>query len=131
MGRLSYLEIIDLFIKASRLTDDDLMGLSYTNARKRKLREAGIRFKRKAVGFCGKETLKTLEELSQVVYDTGLASSEHEARELIQHFLWHRIVYDYNAALKLSSTRDSSGNRVYRVRKLTWSDAEADFYPIV
>lgn len=41
------------------------------------------RFKRRALGLCGHSTIKTLDEMATLLLETGIASTQHEARQLV------------------------------------------------
>ena len=74
----TYLET--LFVKAGkpdgryRTDEEQVTFLSENGAQ---------RFKRKALGLCGRTTLKSLDEVAQLLVDTNIAQSIEEARQYV------------------------------------------------
>ena len=53
-------------------------------------------FKRKALGFCGSEAVKSADEIENLLIDNGIASSIDEARQLLPNLLDKFIPYGRN-----------------------------------
>ena len=51
--------------------------------------------KRKALGLCGRCSVKTLDEMAQLLVDTKIAQSIEEGRELAPHLDKSRLPYDF------------------------------------
>ncbi len=83
---------------------------------KRKLSEGTRILKRKLLGLCGSQSIKTLEEIAQVLHSTGIASSLEEGKSIVPSLVGKRINYGKGlAAIEFEEVEDGKGNKKYRV----------------
>jgi len=52
------------------------------------------RFKRKALGLCGHTTIKTLDEVVQILVDTNITSTIYEARQTVPRMIQVSRMHD-------------------------------------
>jgi len=115
--------IEELFARASRL--GELEGY-HTNLelvewnRQRELNGARV-FKRKALGFCGKSSIKTLDEMAELLCKTNIVSSVQEGRKLVPSLKGNRVPYVYTGMalderyIVFTEVKDSKGNEAIKV----------------
>ena len=72
----------NLFAKASRLDKSKQGYLTEDQWDERIKLDGAKRFKRRAMGLCRLSSIKSLEEMAQLLYQTGIASSVEEGREI-------------------------------------------------
>lgn len=80
-------------------------------------------FKRRALGLCGRSTTKTPDEMTRLLYETGVASSLEEAREILPFFGRKSACYEVNVPdimvtfryLLFNQIKDYSGNVSYKI----------------
>lgn len=81
------------------------------------------RFKRRALGLCGRSTTKNPDQMAQLLYETGVASSINEAREILPKLAGKSVQYKVNLPevmvscryLLFDQIRDYSGNVSYKI----------------
>ncbi len=79
--------------------------------------------KRKLLGICGWESIKTLEEIAQALHSTRIASSLEEGRAIVPLLVREKIRYSSCAWLNdwylvFEEVEDREGNKRYRVSKM-------------
>ncbi|MAG78808.1 hypothetical protein CMI40_00330 [Candidatus Pacearchaeota archaeon] len=72
------------------------------------------KFKRKALGFFGKETAKTLDEMAQLLYNAKIVSSIEKGKEIIPCLVKETelIKYQKHKALCFGYLRDKEGKPI-------------------
>ena len=77
------------------------------------------RFKRRLLGFCGKESVKSLDKIAQALVDIGVSSTTTEAETIAQKLVGTHLTYGDkdlgNYCLTIDPVKDSSGNQLYKV----------------
>jgi hypothetical protein len=77
------------------------------------------RFKRRLLGFCGKESVKSLDKIAQALVDIGVSSTTTEAETIAQKLVGIPLTYSNkdlgNHCLTMVPVKDSSGNQLYRL----------------
>ena len=116
--------IENLFAKASRLCESQQGYLTESEwNHKRRINGAKI-FKRKALGLCGLSSVKSLEEMAQLLCETGVVSSVEEGKELTPSLVDKSITYSnpfsfpptpIGGELGFSRVRNSNGQEAYRI----------------
>ena len=78
---------------------------------------AGARvFKRRALGILGHESIKTLDEMAQLLHAVGMASSQDEGKSVTQALMGNEFEYDPCSYLSFQEVSDDQGNVKYRIR---------------
>mgnify|MGYP001566310081 CR=1 FL=1 len=114
-------DIGNLFAKASKLDESKMGYLGKWEWEAKKKIDGAKRFKRKALGLCGLSSVKSLEKMAQLLYDTGVVSSVEEGRELTPSLVGKSIIYsDSNirpigGELGFEEVRNSEGQVSYRL----------------
>lgn len=117
-------EIEKLFCKASKL---DEAKLGYRSEKDWELlrKSDGIRnFKRRLMGFFGLTTIKSLEEIAAVLYETSIVDSLSQGRDLVPKLIeltkeGNSLGYDgllYYKTLKFYEIQDHQGRKKYKVK---------------
>lgn len=73
-------------------------------------------FKRKVLGFCGRESTRTLDEMANIFVELGMATNLPDAKDLIPRLSGARIEYYTLNGLAFDEVRDGIGNTAYRVQ---------------
>ncbi|MDP3986783.1 MAG: hypothetical protein Q8P81_01000 [Nanoarchaeota archaeon] len=108
-------EISDVIARAARkdrfLTEEE-----------RRVKGARI-LKRRALGLCGSESVKTLDEMAQLLYSTGVVPSLEEGRVITPSLVGRRVLlgenyygYDY---LAFDNVNNGDGQKAYKIRIYT------------
>ena len=112
MGR-EELEV--LLARASRL-DENKMGYLTKEEREKKIRINGAKtFKRKSVGWFGRETVKTLDEMAQLLYSTGVVSSLDEGRKITPSLVGGEVRYGLCNTIVFNEVENVQGEKRYRI----------------
>lgn len=107
-------ELEELFKKASKIKKTDyytphgLDQMQYFDGVKR--------FKRKVLGLCGKEAVRSLEEMAQALYDINAVSSMEEGKKIAPQLAGTEPAYgdSYLEIVKVQNLRQQEG---YRIRQ--------------
>ena len=89
------------FIRASRLDKVSLRYYYSKELNSLKILDGAKRFKRNALGLCGKNSIKSLDEMAKLFYKTGMVSSLDEGKKILPYLINEKVIYD----------SDSSGNK--------------------
>ena len=113
-------QIEDIFAKASRLDESKKGSLTEKEWNQERRLNGAKRFKRKALGLCGSSSVKSLEEMARLLYETGVVSSVKEGQELTPTLVGKSITYsDSTYILKVElgfeEIKNSKDQRAYRV----------------
>ena len=76
------------------------------------------RFKRRALGMFRWSTEIRLEEVAQLLYQTGIASSVSRGREIAPGLAGKRVSYGFCKELDFDIVRYGSGSVSFRIRAL-------------
>jgi len=90
-------------------------------------------FKRRALGLCGRSTIKTPDQMAQLLYDVGIVSSIDEAREIVPllkgkeafYMRTSKFMQEFASTfphLYFDELRDYSGNVSYKITLRLWSN---------
>ncbi|MEK6872780.1 MAG: hypothetical protein AABW90_02085 [Nanoarchaeota archaeon] len=108
---MNEIELKNLFMKAARtdrfLTEDE-----------RQI-DGALIFKRKALGLCGNQSIKTLDEMAQLLCDTRIASSVKEGRELTPSLIDITLKYSIFKYITIDEVRDGKDNIRYQIKVYT------------
>jgi hypothetical protein len=110
-------ELAGLFAKVSRLNEKKHRYLTESDWSRERLKT----FKRKALGPCGSQSIKSLDEMAQLLLDTGIAKSLDEGRELTPSLDGARVPYEVFSYLCFDEVRDTNKNKAYRIE--IWTPA--------
>lgn len=99
------IELANLFAKAAR--KDKFM------TEEERQRNGARIFKKQILGRFGNRAVKTLDEMAQLLYDTGIVSSLKEGRELTPSIMGGRVIYG-SGDIVFEEVRDEKGNIRYR-----------------
>lgn len=107
-------ELRELFKRASKIkitgyyTPHELEGTQYSDGVRR--------FKRKVLGLCGDETIKSLEEMAQALYDINAVSSIVEGKKIARQLAGTEPAYgdSYLEIVKVQNLRQQEGYRIRR-----------------
>ena len=103
---------------------DELAGILARAARKdlflteKARRQLGIETFRKKVlpwAFREKQTLKTLDEMAQILYDTGIASSIKEGRDITPSLIGKSVQYGIGNEIGFDEISDGKDNKKYKI----------------
>jgi len=72
-------------------------------------------FKRKVLGLCGSQSVKTLDEMAQTLYATGIASSVEEGREITPSLMGGRVSYSLCKEIAFDEVTNGEGDKKYRI----------------
>jgi hypothetical protein len=126
--------ITGLFARASRL---DKIPEGYLTAEeqdkfyaKRCMDGAKI-FKRKVLGFFGRETVKSLDEIAELLVRINVANSLNEGREAVSTLVGIDVIYaktspmsiindDGHICLRFSEVTAPNGDKKYKIRKVIY-----------
>ena len=78
-------------------------------------RDGAKRLKRRALGFCGWSSRKTLSEMAKILYDVGMVSSVEKGMEIVPNFNGLNMDYSHCFGLSINRVSDNLENEVYRV----------------
>jgi hypothetical protein len=78
-------------------------------------------FKRKVLGLCGSQSIKTLNEMAQTLYSTGIASSVEEGREITPLLMGGRVSFGLSKEIAFDEVIDGKGNKKYRIWAYSYS----------
>ncbi len=106
-------KIENIFAKASRKD-------KFLTEEKRQL-DGAKKFKRKALGFFKYKTTKTLDEMAELLYQTGIASSLEEGRIITPSLIDQEIKYSSLNYIEFEEVKDRKGNTKYLIRCATSS----------
>jgi len=114
-------QIERLFERASRL-DESKMGY-HNEAEWKQLRfqSGAIHFKRKAMGFCGSSSVKSLDEIAYLFVKTGIAISQDDGKEIAEALNGKEIKYN-STKMSFNFVKDTHGNLAYRIEAYVPSD---------
>ena len=107
-------QIENLFAKGSRYEDkkgrrtpeqlDVIRGL-----------DGAKRFKRRIFGLCGDTRVKTLDEIAQLLYETGIASSKEEGRTIVPSLVGAEVRYGYDKEFCFKEVVKTNGQKAYEI----------------
>jgi len=103
----SLIYIGELFAKASRSN-------KFLTPRERWF-DGAKRFKRKALGLFRMKTVKSLEEMAHLLYETSIASSIEEGRKIVPSLNGARIAYGDCEEIAIEEIKNISGEKKYRI----------------
>jgi len=72
-------------------------------------------FKRKVLGLCGRTCIKSLDGIAQTLYETGIASSLNEGKEIAPSLSGHSFYYGGSHFLKFDKVVNSKDEEAYRI----------------
>ena len=78
-------------------------------------------FKRRALGFCGRTSIKSLDEVTRILVDTGLVSTIAEARQTVPKIVQanklhtHAINRGGLRYMGFDEVKDQTGDTKYRI----------------
>jgi len=74
-------------------------------------------FKRKALGFFGFQSIKTLDEMAQLLYNAGVVSSLDEGKEITPLIKDGSVIYGsfLFKELDFATLKDGKGNTKYKI----------------
>ena len=84
-------------------------------AENEKQAEGGRILKRRILGLCGLKSIKTLDEMARILYDTGIASSVKEGREITPLLMGERVSYACGKEIVFEEVNDGNSNTKYRI----------------
>ncbi len=114
-------EIEKLFAKASDI-DKEKYGYMEKEEWDNILSREGAKIvKRKLLGICGKETIKTLEQTAKVLYETGIVSSLEEGREIVPQLDGVDLLYSSSKIISFKKVINGRGQESYRIMVRPWS----------
>jgi len=89
----------------------------FLNLEERQIIGARI-FKRKALGLCGYQVIKTLDEMAQLLCDTSIVSSIDEGKTLTPLIMGGKVSYVSGGGrgLVFDQVKDGKGNIGYSIR---------------
>ncbi len=96
MGLGEIRRIRALFAKASRIRKNESFKSDerqYIGLENRREDDGIKRFKRRALGLCGRKTTKSLDEIAQILVDIGIVSSMQEGKDLVPSLSGLRLEY--------------------------------------
>ena len=108
-------EIENLFAKASKLDGSGQVYLTEEEWAVKKRLNGAVTFKRRALGFCGFKTVKSLEDMAKLLQDTGIVSYVEEGRKLTPSLVGCRVSYGLAKEIEFDEVTDSKGNKAYRI----------------
>ena len=82
--------------------------------------EGARKFKRKALGFWGSPSIKTLDEMAQLFYDTKIVSSVEEGRKLTPSIIGKKVKYSLDSNITFNEVIDGKGNIRYEIHALSF-----------
>ena len=86
-------------------------------------RWSGIKlFKRGALGFWGRETIKSLDQMVNFMTDLGMVSDQEEALKVIPRLKGKKFYYSFDRGIEFEEVEDGSGLRSYKISLLTYRD---------
>ncbi len=100
-------ELNQLFAKAARA--DIFMSVD-----ERQMAGA-MKFKREALGFCRSQSIKTLDEMAQLFYNTNIVSSVEEGKKIIPLIIGKTVKYSLDDNITFNELTDGKGNIKYRI----------------
>ena len=112
-------EIADLFARASRIDKTKMGYMTQAEWENATRRDGATIFKRKALGLCGRRTVKTLDGMAQLLYSTGVASSLEEGEEIVPQLVGKEIdygYYGYSKYMLFNEVQNSHGDKAYEIR---------------
>ncbi|MBX4196509.1 hypothetical protein KW805_02895 [Candidatus Pacearchaeota archaeon] len=105
-----------LFARASKINEDTKGYFTSEKLASMRKFDGPKRFKRKALGLCGSDAVKSLDEMAQLLYETGIASSQEEGREITPSLVGKKVYYDSNNDyLTFESVQSTTGAKAYRI----------------
>ena len=111
-----------LFAKASRLDENKMGYLTKEEWEAKKKINGAKTFKRKAVGLCGGKAIKTLDEMAQLLYSTGVVSSLDKGREITPSLVGGKVSYGLYKRIEFSEVENSQGEKRYRIWAYDFGD---------
>ena len=109
-----------LFAKASKLdkdiyqTPEDWGSMRQMNGVKR--------FKRRVLGLCGRQSVKSLDEMAQILHQIGIASSEEEGRTIVPTLDGAKLSYTADKEISIAEVENVHGQKAYRIKYFNYSD---------
>jgi len=73
------------------------------------------RFKRAALGLCGDSTVKTLDQMAQLLYKTGVVSSIKEGEEIVPNLVGKSFYYCDYRSIEFSQVENATGQKAYKI----------------
>ncbi|MEK6836169.1 MAG: hypothetical protein AABX94_00725 [Nanoarchaeota archaeon] len=106
--------IKEIFGRASTLKSGNFMENDWAE---RRSQSGAKNFKRRALGFCGRETVKSIDEIAKLLQDTGIVKSVEEGKELVPSLNGVRVYYtDDCRAIDIYEVQDIRGNKAYKIQ---------------
>lgn len=75
-------------------------------------------FKRRVLGFCGNSSVKSIDELADVVQSLKIADSRNEAIALVSALPEKDLRYGRYDIIRLTKVRNAGGNPGYKVERI-------------
>ena len=109
-------DISNIIAKASKLDESKMGYLTPKEWKKRKLKDGAKRFKKETVGYFSNKTIKSVDEMAEILYSTDIVSSTQEGKELLPELVPGRAQYDSFPFDKLTieEVQDSKGEVKYK-----------------
>jgi len=86
----------------------------------RRQEESGVKhFKRRVLGFCGSKTIKTVDEVADVLYDIGIVQTIKDGRALIPNICNKLLAYG-EKALYLERVGNPNGQMDVRISSINF-----------
>lgn len=104
-----------IFQKASTLNESRLGNLTLDEINQKRY-DSGIKnFKRRILGFCGNETLKSPDELAIALFQSHVTDSLDEALRVVPSLDNTNLRYGSDYMLSLIKTLDHAARLVYKI----------------
>ena len=84
--------------------------------------EGARTFRRKVLGSCGSQSVKTLDEMAQTLYDTGIVFSVEEGKEITPSIMGGRVSYGSCKEIAFDEVTNGEGNKKYRIWAYSYGD---------
>lgn len=73
------------------------------------------KFKRRVLGLCGSNCIKSLDEVTQTLYQTGIISSLEEGRKIVESLDKKSVRYGSARYLKFEKVKNREGKEAYKI----------------
>ena len=90
---------------------------AHINLDERRRLDGVKKFKRRVLGFCGTQSVKTFDQLDGVLQSLHLSTTRSESEQIIGELTETRLYIDPHNYLTFSEVRDARGNPFYRITK--------------
>jgi len=106
--------IEEYFARASNI-HDDASCLFPDDLEELKVIEGAKKFKRMALGRFRKEAVKSRDEMMNLLYKTGISSSEYESGKILENIAGCRVKYSHSNALCIEQVNGREKEKDYHI----------------